>query len=111
MTISRSQQSRPRLMHRVARRGQLLLMLAGILTAFAVSACGSSSSVSSAVKTKLVGTLTQAGLSKAQATKVTACLVPVLKSHGITTIGDAQAIKTSPAWLVSASKTCAKQVL
>ena len=111
MTISYSQQSRPRLMHRFARRGQLMLMLAGVLIAVAVSACGSSGSVSSAVKAKLVSTLTQAGLSRTQATKVTACLVPVLKSHGITTIADAQAIKTSPAWLESASKSCTRKVL
>jgi ABC-type enterobactin transport system permease subunit len=99
-------------MHRFVRRGQLMLMLAVVLTAFAVSACGGSSSVSSAVKSKLVSVLTQqGGLTKTQATKMTACLVPVLKSHGITTIGDAKAFNSSPAWLTSASAKCAKKVL
>jgi hypothetical protein len=81
-------------------------------TLLGVSACGSSTptQVSQAVKSKLESTLERIPLTAAQATEVTDCLVPTLKTHGITTLAAANAYgSTSPPWLRTATLACLKQ--
>jgi hypothetical protein len=80
-------------------------------TLLGVGACGSSTptQVSQAVKSKLESTLEGKGLTAAEATEVTDCLVPTLKAHGITTLAAANAVSTLPSWLRSSLMTCSKQ--
>lgn len=78
-----------------------------------VSACGGSSSsqVSPAVISKLESVLEQNSISAPKAAEIAHCLVPALKAHGITTLADANALKTAPAWLHSATVSCAEKAL
>jgi len=97
---------------RLALPRRSLSMLACGATLLAVSACGGSTSpqVSAALKSKIESTLEAVPLTVAKATEVTDCLVPTLKSHGITTVAAANAYgSTSPAWLRTATVGCMKQ--
>jgi hypothetical protein len=81
-------------------------------TLLGVSACGSSAptKVSQALKSKLESTLERVPLTTAEATEVTDCLVPTLKSHGIITLAAANAYgSTQPSWLRSATLACLNQ--
>ncbi len=85
-------------------------MLVCILTVLAVSACGSSS-VSSAVKNKLVNEFVSSGISKSKAEAVMNCLLPALKAHHVYTVADGEAISSTnpPSWVKTDSVKCAKQ--
>jgi hypothetical protein len=76
-----------------------------------VSACGSSApkQVSPALKAKLESTLEQVPLTAAEATEVTDCLLPTFKTHGITTLAEANAVSNLPPWGKAALLTCMKQ--
>ncbi len=80
-------------------------------TLLGVSACGSSTpQVSQALKSKLESTLERAPLTAAKATEVTDCLVPALKTHGITTLAIANSYgSTLPPGLRTAELACLKQ--
>jgi hypothetical protein len=87
-----------------------LSALACCATLLGVSACGSSTptQVSQAVKSKLESTLEKIPLTAAEATKVTDCLVPTLKAHGITTLA-AATTGSQPPWEKPAIDACVKQ--
>ena len=89
-----------------------LSALACAATLLGVSACGSSTptQVSPALKAKLESTLERAPMTAAEATAVTDCLVPTLKTHGITTLAAANAYGSNlPPWLSTATLACLKQ--
>jgi hypothetical protein len=92
-----------------ARRS--LTALACGATLLSMSACGSSTpQVSQALKSKLESTLERVPLTAAEATEVTDCLVPALKTHGITTLAAANAASsTLPPSLKTAELACLKQ--
>src|ERR1700733_15453449 len=88
-----------------------LTALACGATLLGVSACGSSTpQVSQALKSKLESTLEGVPMTAAKATEVTDCLVPALKTHGITTLAAANAASsTLPPSLKTAELACLKQ--